>query len=76
MVKINWNEYKAYKKHSVKEDNFEILLDFIRSYYNVTGIFNIYDILVSDELAEMMLKKRDILDMEGFEDYMFKSSDE
>jgi len=74
MIKINWDEYKIYKRSSLKEDNFEILLDFIKSYYNVTGIFDIYDTLVSDELAKMMLEKRDIASMEGFENYMFKSS--
>ncbi len=74
MIKINWDEYKAYKKHSLKEENFEILLDFIKSYYNVIGIFDIYDTLISDELAKMMLEKRGITDMEGFEHYIFKSN--
>ena len=73
MVKINWDEYKVYKQDSNKDDNFEILLDFIKSYYNMIGIFDIYDVLLNDELAKMMLEKRDIVDAEDLENYMFKS---
>jgi len=74
VTKINWDEYKLYKKSSIKDDNFEILLDFIKSYYNMIGTFDIYDVLLNDELAKMMLEKRDIVDAEGLENYMFKSN--
>ncbi len=73
MVKINWDEYKIYKASSNKDDNFEILLDFIKSYYNMIGIFDIYDVLITDELAKMMLEKREIKDAHDLEKYMYKA---
>ena len=74
MVKINWDEYKIYKKGSRKDDNFEILLDFIKSYYNMIGVFAIYDILISDDLAKMMLEKRDIKDADDLENHIYKAN--
>ena len=74
MVKINWDEYKVYKQVSNKDDNFEILLDFIKSYYNMIGVFDIYDILMSDELAKMMLQKREIEDAQDLENYIYKAN--
>ncbi len=72
MVKINWQEYKEFKIYSNKDDNFEILLDFIKSFYNIQNTLNIYEILLNDELASMMLKKRNILDAEALEKYKYK----
>ena len=71
MVTINWDEYKIYKKYSHKEDNFLILLDFIRSYYNMINTNDIYQTIYSDEIGVLMLKKRDIIDSEGLEKYLF-----
>jgi len=72
MVKINWEEYKEFKNYSNKNDNFELLLDFIKSFYNIHNTTDIYDILMSDELASMMLNKRNIADAEDLEKYIFK----
>jgi hypothetical protein len=72
MAKIKWDEYKEYKKYSAKDDNFVILLDFIKSYYNITNPFDIFEILVNDETAKMMLDKRSIKDAEGLENFIFK----
>ena len=72
MAKINWDEYKEYKKYGAKKDNFVILLDFIRSYYNITNAFDIFDILIHDETAKMMLEKRNIEDAESLENFIFK----
>ena len=72
MAKINWDEYKEYKQYSAKKDNFVILIDFIKSYYNMTNPFDIYDILSSDETAQLMLAKRNIKDAEGLENFIFK----
>jgi hypothetical protein len=72
MIKINWDEYKEFKKYSNKDDKFVILLDFIKSYYNMHNPSDIYDVLISDELASMMLQKRDIVDAEALENYIFK----
>ena len=71
MADINWAEYKEYKKYTTKKDNFEILLDFIKSYYNMTSPFDIFEILQDDEIAKMMLDKRDITDPEKLENFMF-----
>ncbi len=73
MVNINWDEYKEYKKYSHLDDNFEILLSFMKSYYNMTNAMDIYDSLASDGLGEMMLEKRSIVDAEGLEKYLFKT---
>ncbi len=75
MLNINWDEYKEYKKHSNKEaDNFIILLDVMKSYYNMINPIDMYDTLIYDELAKMMLDKRDIRDAEGLEDFLFKKN--
>jgi len=71
LANINWAEYKEYKKYIAKKDNFEILLDFIKSYYNMTSPFDIFAILHDDETAKMMLDKREITDAEKLENFMF-----
>jgi len=72
VIRINWDEYKVHKKYSHRDDNFEILLDFMKSYYNMSSPMDIYDLLRSDEIAQMMLEKRDITDAEGLENYLYK----
>ena len=72
MVTINWDEYKEFKKYTHREDNFLILLDFIKSYYNMSSAFDIFDVLQNDETAQLMLAKRKIKDAEGLEKYLFK----
>ena len=72
MIQINWDEFKEYKRHSNKEENFEILLDFIKSYYNMTNPSDIYQSLINDTLAQMMLEKHDINDDEALENYLFR----
>jgi len=72
VVKINWNEYKDYKQYNSKNDNFAILLDFMKSYYNMTNPFEVYEVLANDEIASMMLEKRDIKDAEALENFIFK----
>jgi len=73
MLKINWDEFKEYKKgHGKKDDNFIVLLDFIKSYYLLASVKDIYDSLKSDELANMMLNKRDINDIVDLEKYLYK----
>ena len=73
MIKINWEDFKEYKKgHSKKDDNFLVLLDFIKSYYNLMNARDIFESLKSDELASMMLEKRDINDAVTLETYLYK----
>ncbi len=71
-MKINWNEFKEYKAHNKGNDNFNILLNFIKSYYNMHSPVDIYETLVLDELAKMMLEKRNITDAEDLENHLFK----
>jgi len=75
MSKINWDEYKKYKKQrtSTEElDNFKLLLEFLRSFYNKHSPFEVFDILDEDELGRMMLEKRDISKPEQLENYLYK----
>ena len=72
MIQINWDEYKEYKRSSHKKENFEILLDFIKSYYNMTNPADIYASLVNDDIGQMMLEKHDINDDEAMENYLFR----
>lgn len=74
-MKINWDEYKAYKASrmdSAKLDNFQVLLEFIRSYYNINGAYEIFELLHEDGLSKMMLEKRNINKAEDLENYLFK----
>jgi len=72
VARIDWDEYKEYKKLSVREDNFEILLEFIKSYYNMINASDIYEMLHADDIAQMMLDKRAIGDAEALENFLFK----
>ena len=72
MVQIDWDEYKAFKKFTMKKDNFEILLEFIKSYYNITSPQEMYDMLRVDDIAQMMLEKRSIKDSEALENFLYK----
>jgi hypothetical protein len=69
---INWGEFKEYKKYTHSNDNFSILLDFMRSYYNMNSPIDIFDVLCEDDTAQLMLEKRNIVDAEGLEKFLFK----
>ena len=72
MIKINWDEYKEHKKYSVRKDNFEILLEFMRSFYNMSSPTEMFEIFVEDDIASMMLEKRNIKEAEDLENFLFK----
>ncbi len=72
MIKINWDEYKEHKKYSVRKDNFEILLEFMKSFYNMNSPIDMFDVFVEDDIASMMLEKRNIKDAEDLENFLFK----
>ena len=72
MATIDWGEYKEYKKYSVRDDNFEILLEFIKSYYNTNSPTEIFNMLRVDDIAQMMLEKRSINDAEALENFLYK----
>lgn len=75
MVKnIDWDEFKEFRATSTKDqDNFMMMLDFLKSYYNLFSVFDIYDTLVNDDTTKMMLDKREITAPEGLESYLFKA---
>ena len=71
---IDWKEFKAFRATSTKEqDNFNTLIAFLKSYYNMFSALDIYETLKNDDTAQMMLEKRDITDAEGMQDYLFKA---
>lgn len=72
MAKIDWGEYKEFKKYSMKEDKLLILVDFMKSYYNITNAFDIFEYFREDEIAVMLLEKRKITDAEELENYIFQ----
>jgi hypothetical protein len=74
MVKnIDWDEFKSFRLTSTKEqDNFLMMLDFLKSYYNLFSIYDIYDTLLNDDTTKMMLDKRDITSAEALESFLFK----
>ena len=72
MARIDWTEYKVFKKLSMKNDNFEILLEFMKSYYNMNAPQEIFNMLRVDDIAQMMLEKRSIKDAEALENFLYK----
>jgi hypothetical protein len=75
MAKINWDEYKTYKYERDDKDaldNFEILLEFLRSFYNKTSPFEVFDMLENDPLGKMMLDKREISKPDQLEAYLYR----
>jgi hypothetical protein len=72
MMKIDWDEFKVYKQHHLNSrgrDNFTLLYEFVKSYYNFSSYYDIYDLLSHDELSLMMLHKRNINSAEDLERY-------
>ena len=61
-MSIDWDEFKQFKKEMphLNGDNFVKLIYFIRSFYNTNNAGKIFDILNSDEISVLMLKKRGI----------------
>jgi len=75
MMKINWDEFKAFKKdygNPRQRDNFTLLIEFLRSFYNVTDIYELYNSLEEDELSQMMMQKRQITSVTILEKYLAK----
>lgn len=74
-MKINWDEFKAFKKdygNPRQRDNFTLLIEFLRSFYNVTDIYELYNSLEEDELSQMMMQKRQITSVTILEKYLAK----
>jgi len=74
---IDWAEFKEFKKMTTKEgDNFELLLEFLNSWYSMTSPVEMYQTMVGDETAQMMLDKRDLKSSADLEKLLYKHFDE
>ena len=71
-MQIDWDAFKEHKQFSVRKNNFEILLEFFKSYYNIHNPNDIFEALMEDPIGEMMLNKRNIKDAEALENILFK----
>jgi FKBP-type peptidyl-prolyl cis-trans isomerase (trigger factor) len=60
LTRIDWDEYKEHKKMSVQSDNFERLIEFMKSYYNMHNPDELFETLKNDDTAVTMLNKRSI----------------
>ena len=73
MYSIDWDEFKTFKRQTSKEgDNFELLLEFLNSYYNMTSPQEMYETMKRDDIAPMMLEKRGIASSADLEKILFK----
>ncbi len=75
MIQIDWEEYKLFKKEFQNPknlDNFGVLLYFLKGYYNVRNVVEMYEILAFDELSKMMLEKRELVSSDDLEDFVNK----
>jgi len=61
-MEISWEEFKLYKQEMphLNGDNFEKLIYFVKSFYNISSTTTLYNLLCADEIAKMMLEKRSI----------------
>lgn len=71
-IEIDWEEYKEFKEHSHREDKLLMVLDFIRSYYNINNPSDIFEMLKVDNIGQMFLERKDITSAEDLETFMFK----
>ena len=72
LIRIDWDEYKEYKKMSVRENKLEIVLEFLKSYYNMTNPSDIYETMKADDIGQMLLERNDINNDVDLEDILFK----
>jgi len=75
MAQINWDQFKKFKQEHPNRsgyDNFQLLLEFIRSTDNLISPDDILEILAEDVLSQQMLEKRGIADSVQIEEYLYK----
>jgi hypothetical protein len=74
LTEINWDEFKFFKQYSEnKSDNFEILLEFLKSHYKMTSPKEMYETMANDDTALLMLNKREINSLEDLEKRLYKN---
>jgi len=72
LTEIDWNEFKEYKKYNVQDDKLDMVVAFIKSYYNIQNAREIYNMLSVDDIGQMLIEKREIASAEGLESFMFR----
>ncbi|MCK9372632.1 MAG: hypothetical protein M0P91_05500 [Sulfuricurvum sp.] len=75
MTQINWNQFKVFKQEYSNRmgfDNFQLLLEFIRSVDNLISPDEMLDILMDDELSRQMVEKRGISDVIQLEEHLYQ----
>lgn len=74
LIKINWDDFKFFKQYSEnRSDNFEILLEFLKSHYKMTSPKEMYETMANDDTAFLMLNKREINSLEDLEKRLYKN---
>ena len=72
LIKIDWDEYKEHKKMTVRENKLEIVLEFLKSYYNMTNPSDVYETMRADDIGQMLLEKYEINSDVDLENILFK----
>jgi len=72
LLTIDWDEYKEHKKMSVRVNKLEMVLEFLKSYYNMTNPSDIYETLKADDIGQMMFEKYKIKNDIDLENILFK----
>jgi hypothetical protein len=74
LIDIDWDEFKFFKQYSTKKgDNFEVLLDFLKSHYLMTNIQEMYETMANDDIAQLMLNKRELNSVEALQKHLFRN---
>lgn len=72
MASIDWDEFKEFKRFSHEQDKLKQTVEFLKSYYNLGTVYDLYEMLMDVDIGEMLLSKRAIKDPEGLENFMFR----
>jgi len=72
MITINWKEFKTYKIEHARTgvDNFEYLIRYVRSYYNVRHVRDMFETFSADSLATQLMDKHGISNEEKLDTYL------
>lgn len=74
MVDIDWEEFKFFKQYTKHPgDNFEILLDFLVRHYRMVSPKEMFETMANDDIAMLMLEKRELDSLEALEKYLYKN---
>lgn len=74
VTQINWNRFKTFKQERPNPtglDNFQLLLEFIRSLDTLISPDEIFELLAKDDLSRQMLEKRGISDAPALAEFLY-----